>query len=279
VKPTLKGSVLDFLKGGHVNKTAIITGATSGIGAAYTRRLAKDGYDLVITGRKKEIIQKLAADLSKQYGRKVEVVIAELSDDNDFQKLADVLKTKPDIEILINNAGYSGYDKHFAESDVAEHEKMIKVHQVVPMRLISLVLPGMLKRHSGSIINVSSIAAFLPCPSISVYCASKAFLKIYSESLYLELKDKGVKVQVLCPGMTETNFGKEYYSERLYGNMIKRKSMLMNPDKVVDYSLSCLQKNKLVCIPGMTNKMMTGLFPSLPAGLYGSLQKRMSGFR
>ena len=87
-----------------MSKTAVITGATSGIGAAYARRLAKDGYDLVITGRRKEIIQKLADELTKQYSIKVEVIIAELSNDNDFQKLVDVVKTKEDIEILINNA-------------------------------------------------------------------------------------------------------------------------------------------------------------------------------
>jgi uncharacterized protein len=120
-----------------------------------------------------------------------------------------------DIGMLINKPGYSGYDVHFVESDLTELEKMNKVHQIVPLRLISLVLPGMIKRGRGSIINVSSIAAFLPCPGISIYCATKAFLKMYPQSLYLELKNKGVKIQVLCPGVTQTDFDKNLYSKRL----------------------------------------------------------------
>ena len=113
-----------------MSKTALITGASSGIGAAYARRLAKDGYDLVITGRRIDAIRKLAEDISEQYGIKVDVIIAELSNDYDFQKLADSVKTK-NVEMLINNAGYSGYARHFEDVDISEHEKMIKVHQII----------------------------------------------------------------------------------------------------------------------------------------------------
>jgi short-subunit dehydrogenase len=260
-----------------MSKTAVITGATTGIGAAYARRLAKDGYNLVITGRRKEIIQKLTDDIVKQYGIKIDLVIAELSDDNDFQKLVDVIKTKEDIEFLINNAGYSGYDKYFDESDVADHEKMIKVHQIIPMRLISLVLPGMIKRHSGNIINVSSMAAFTPFSCCSVYCSTKAFLKTYTESLYFELKDKGIKVQALCPGWTQTDFGKSHYSKEIYAKMIKQAAM--SPERVVDYSLNCLKKNKVVSIPGFTNKMVVKLFPSLPRGMYYWVGTRMTPYK
>jgi short-subunit dehydrogenase len=261
----------------NMNKIAVITGATSGIGAAYARRLAKDGYDLVITGRRIDIIRKLAEDLPKQYGIKVDVIIAELSNDYDFQKLADVIRTK-DVDMLINNAGYSGYARHFEEVDIAEHENMIKVHEIIPIRLISLILPGMIKRGRGNIINVSSIGAFMPARSNTVYCATKAFLKSYSQSLYLELKEKGVKVQVLCPGNIPTNFGKNYYPEDIYESKMAG-PMLMSPEKVVDSSLKSLKKNKLVCIPGFSNQLMVKLFPSLPMSIYSGLVNRMSPFK
>ena len=260
-----------------MGKTAVITGATSGIGAAYAKRLAQDGYDLIITGRKKEIIQKLADDISKKHGVKVNVIIAELSNDIDFQKLADAVKASEDIEILINNAGYSGYAQHFDEVDIAEHEKMVKVHQVVPMRLVSLIVPGMIKRRKGAIINVSSTGAFLYIPSASVYCATKAFVKMYSQCLYLELKDKGIKVQALCPGFTDTNFAKEYYPKEMLEKFKSIKTM--SPEKVVEYSLTCLKKNKSVCIPSLSNKMMANLFPSLPPSMYQSMQMRMTPWR
>ena len=259
-----------------MSKTAVITGATSGIGAAFARRLAQDGYNLIITGRKKEIIQKLADDISKQYNVKVNVIIAELSNDTDFQKLAEAVKARDDIEMLVNNAGYSGHPKHFEEVDIADHEKMVKVHQVVPMRLVSLIVPGMIKRGKGAIINLSSVAAFMHAPSCSVYCATKAFVKMYSQCLYLELKDKGVKVQALCPGYTDTNFAQEYYPKEMLRQFMKS---AMNPDKVVAYSLTSLDQNKLICIPGVSNRMMAKMIPPLPTGIYSSLQTRMTPWR
>jgi uncharacterized protein len=259
-----------------MNKTAVITGATSGIGAAFARRLAQDGYDLVITGRKKDVIQKLADDISKQHNIKVTVIIAELTNDNDFQKLADVVKAREDIEMLINNAGYSGWDKHFDEVDIAEHEKMVKLHQVVPMRLVSLVVPGMIKRRKGAIINVSSSASFLPMPTVGVYGGTKAFMKYYSQSLSTELKDKGIKVQALCPGFTETNFAKDYYSKEAYE---KVKKFMKPPKKVVESSLSSLKKNKLICIPDVSTWLIAKMFPALPWGIYCWLGSRMMPFK
>jgi hypothetical protein len=263
-----------------MSKTAVITGATTGIGAAYAKRLATDGFDLIITGRRREIIQKLADDLVPQHGVKVNTIIAELSDDNDFQKVVDAIRATEDIEMLINNAGYSGYARHFVETDTAEHEKMVKVHQIVPMRLISIVAPAMIKRGYGAIINVCSMSAFLPLPSVSVYAGTKAFLKCYSECIYQEFRDKGIRVQALCPGFTRTDFAKNYYSKEMYEQtMSKTRRMMMSPEKVVDYSLKSLKKNKLVCIPGISNKAMVKLFPSLPMGIYCRLARRMTAFK
>jgi uncharacterized protein len=260
-----------------MSKIAVITGATSGFGAAFARRLAQDGYDLIITGRKKGIIQKLADEIATNNKVKVAVVIAELSDDTDIQRVLDSVKKEAEIDILINNAGQSGYDQHFEDVDIVDHEKLIKVQTIVPMRLISLVLPGMIKRHKGSIINVASMASFLPLPGFSVYCGVKGFLRLYTESLHFELMDKGIKVLALCPGYSDTNWGKEYFSKRLKDGLSNTKGM--PPDNVVADSLNALKKNQWVCIPGMSNKMMKNMFTPLPLGMYASLLYRMTPFR
>jgi uncharacterized protein len=263
-----------------MSKTAVITGATSGIGAAFAKHLAADGYNLILTGRKKETIRKLADNLAAKNNVKVDVVIAELSNDADVQRLLDAVKVKDDVEILVNNAGYSGYARHFEEVDMAEHEKMIKVHNTVPLRLIMQVLPGMRKRNSGAIINVCSIGSFLPMQSTSLYVATKAFLKIYTQSLYLELKGTGVKVQALCPGYTESNFAKELYTAEQYKRMVTdHKNLGITADKLVDFSLSKLKKNKWVCIPGFMNNAMIWMATVSPSNMYYSVMTRMTPFK
>ena len=256
-----------------MSKTAVITGATSGIGAAYAKRLAADGYDLIITGRRKEIVQKLADDLIKQHNVKVKVIIAELSNDSDIQKVIDAMKAAENVDLLINNAGYSGDYEHFIDVKVADCEQVIKVHQIVPIRLISAIVPEMVKRGSGAIINVSSGGAYLPLPGFATYQASKAFLKMFSEDLYMELKDKGIKVQALCPGPTITDFYRDYTEETL--KIFSRNFKLMSPVAVVDYSLKCIKKNKPICIPGFSYKAMCRLLPLMPRNLYYKMASRM----
>ena len=260
-----------------MNKTAVITGATSGIGAEYAKRLAADGYDLIITGRRQEIIEKLADEIRKKNAVNVNVVIAELSDDNDIQRVIDSVKATDNIEILINNAGHSGYFKDLVEVEPELYEKMIKVHQIVPIKLIKLVVPEMIKRRKGIIINVSSIGAFLSMPQGHVYGSTKAFLKHFSEGLYQELRDKGIKVQALCPGFTDTNFARDYMTEDEYKSLVESIKIAMStPEKVVDYSLRQLKKNKVVCIPGVINKVMCFIFPKLPRRIYYVLTKKMT---
>ncbi|MFC2069600.1 SDR family NAD(P)-dependent oxidoreductase [Chloroflexota bacterium] len=259
-----------------MSKTAVITGATSGMGAAYAKRLAADGHDLILTGRRQEIIEKLADELKKKRDVNVNVIIAELSDDNDIQKVIDAIEATEDIEFLINNAGYSGYKKHFIDAETSDYEKMIKVHQIVPMRLISAVLPQMIRREKGVIINVSSTAAFTPMPEVGVYGATKSFLRFFSEVLYQEVRDKGIVVQALCPGYTDTNFGKDYMTEEEFNKMLSNfKYMTMSPEAVVEYSMRHLKKSKVNCIPGAKNKVMVSFFSSLPRSLYYKLTAKM----
>ncbi len=200
-----------------------------------------------------------------------------MSDDNDVQKVIDAIKAVENVEILINNAGYSGYMKDFLEVNLKHYDQMIKVHQIVPIRLISAVAPQMIKRGGGTIINVASNGAYFPMPTVFVYGGTKAFLKFFSEGLYQELRDKGIKVQALCPGFTDTDFSKAYFTEEEYGKFISKmkKYKMMSPESVVDYSFKALKKNKVVCIPGVMNKVMAKILPSLPRNMYYRIAAKM----
>ena len=258
-----------------MTKTAVITGATSGIGAAFAKRLAADGYDLILTGRRHEIIQKLADELTDKHKIKVMVILAELSDDNDIQKVIDAINSADNVEVLINNAGFSPDEKHFMGMEFRDVERMIKVHQIVPVRLAYVVVPKMEIRSKGTIINVSSVGAFLPSPNIIIYGATKAFLKAFSESLYMDLRQKGIKVQVLCPSLTRTDFHRELSEERY--KLISSKYRWMTADEVVDYSLRCLKKNNQpTCIPSIRGKLYNAIVPALPKSIYYRIEERMT---
>ncbi|MFC1959051.1 SDR family NAD(P)-dependent oxidoreductase [Chloroflexota bacterium] len=258
-----------------MTKTAVITGASSGIGAAYAKRLAADGYDLILTGRRQEIIRKLADELTDKHKIKVTVLIVELSDDNDIQKVIDTITSTDDVEVLINNAGFSPDEKHFMGMEFRDVERMIKVHQIVPVRLAYSIVPKMEKRRKGTIINVSSGGAYLPSPNIIIYGATKAFIQMFSESLYMDLRRKGIKVQALCPGLTKTDFHREL-SEKRY-KMISSNYRWMTADEVVDYSLKCLKKNnRAICIPGIRNRLISALIPALPKPIYYRIAERMT---
>ena len=247
-----------------MSKTALITGATSGIGAVYAKRLASQGYNLILTGRRQAIIEKLADDLSRQFNIEAQVIIAELTDDAHIQRVVDAIKTAENLEILINNAGYAGPLILFGEQDLSESERMTKVLLTVPMRLTHAVLPQMTKAGRGTIINVSSGAAFLPNKKWAVYGAGKAFLKSFSESLYLEVKNKGIKVQVVCPGFVETDIWKNLPEEKAIMSKIFK---FISPESVVDCSLKDLKKNQVVCIPGTKAKFLMELVTLLPRSL------------
>ncbi len=242
---------------------ACITGATSGIGEAFARRFASEGYNLVITGRRDDKIQTLAKEISDKYRIKVDVEIAELSDSATLQTLADKLGEMKNLEILVNNAGFS-VKEFFHSENFSTQEKMLKVHCLATMKLTHAVLSNMIANGKGTIINVSSLSAFSPFPTNAVYAATKRFVLMFSESLHLELKGTGVKVQALCPGMTRTDFHERmgYDRKKVY----KRKGLMkaMSAEEVVDISLKCLKKDKVVCIPGFHNKFITVLLKTLP---------------
>ena len=246
--------------------TAVITGATSGIGAEFARRFAAEGYDLIITGRKKNVIKELADTLSSRYGVSVTVLIAELSNTLELEKVVKKIKGTKDIAVLVNNAGF-GTNGLFHENEAAVHEQMLAVHALAPVKLTHAAIPNMIAGGKGIIINVASISAKLIFPSSSMYSGTKAFLQFFTETLHLELKEHNIKVQALCPGFTRSKF----HDKMGIGKIVGRNTALMRwmtPEQVVDRSLKALTKGKVLYVPGFLNKVSFKLPDLLPRWLY-----------
>ncbi|UCE34237.1 MAG: SDR family NAD(P)-dependent oxidoreductase, partial [Deltaproteobacteria bacterium] len=182
---------------GSEKSRALITGATSGIGEAFARRLAPQGYDLIITGRRKEKINRLAHDLTQTCAVDVEAIISELSNPGDVDALAQKVRDTENLDILINNAGFTT-KSYFLHEDLEGQLNMVQVHVLTPMKLTYAALPNMIARGKGAIINVSSLGAFTPFPTTATYSGTKAFLALFTESLHMELAGTNVKVQALC---------------------------------------------------------------------------------
>lgn len=249
-----------------MNKTAVITGATSGIGAEFARQLAEKGYDLIITGRREEVIGELAEKLKSRFKIKVDIILTELSEEAGVKKLIEHIQGIDNLELLINNAGF-GLNKFFSRSDIEWQVKMNHVHTDASIRLIYAVLPQMIRQKKGYIINVASVAGLCPVVRDVVYCGSKAFLINFSRALDMEVKGQGVHIQALCPGFTRTDFhGKLNLSKADYKKIDKMK--WMTADGVVSYSLKHLYGNKVVCIPGFMNRMVVRAAPFIPRALY-----------
>ena len=252
---------------------AVITGGTSGIGAAYAQALAVRGYDLVITGRRAEKLESVASQIKTQTGRRVETVILELGDGSLRAEFCNRLRQRSDVEILVNNAGF-GLSAQFDPENAPHQLQMLEVHVRASLELIESVLPQMLGRRHGTIINVSSLASFFPMPRGSVYSASKAFLTVFSESLAMELHDEGIRVQALCPGMTRTDF---HAQMGIAGKDITQRKLMiwMSPERVVFRSLRAMERGRVVCIPGIFNFVVARVLSHVPRRLYHWLVSRV----
>src|SRR5690242_3832766 len=186
---------------------ALITGASSGIGATFGRQLAAQGYDLILVARRIDKLEALAAELRSRHGTAADVVAADLTDDADVARVARRLASAPELALLVNNAGF-GTRGLFYEADPALQDAMHRLHVLATERLTRAALPGMIERRRGGIINVSSVAAFVQSPSNVSYCATKAWMNSFTEGLWIELRSirSPVVVQALCPGYTWSEF-------------------------------------------------------------------------
>ncbi|MGA3281405.1 MAG: SDR family NAD(P)-dependent oxidoreductase [Smithella sp.] len=235
-------------------KKAVITGATSGIGAAYVHSLAARGYDLIITGRRRNIIENVARETEKRFGVRVIVAITELSNERDVDLLTEQIKKACPIDVLVNNAGFTTKGFYHQE-DIIEQENMVLVHVSAMMKLTHAVIPGMIERKVGTIINVASLQAVTPMSLSTTYSSAKAFMKNFSMCLHCELRAHGIKIQCVLPGFTRTDLGRGLGVDM---NIIEDKPARkwMRPEEVVSASLRELEKkNSVLCIPGVGNKI------------------------
>ncbi len=254
-------------------RTAVITGATSGIGRAFARRFAARGYDLIITGRREKQVRAVAEEFTMGFGTKVEVVIADFSNPHELGRLEEKIRSTVNLEVLVNNAGFGSRGRFF-EEHVSLQASMVEVHDTAAVRLTHAAVPEMLRRGVGIIINVSSVAAWLVLPRSSVYAASKVFLNTFTEGLHMELRPKGIRVQALCPGFTKTDF-----HDRLGWDEKKKRDRRvvrwMSAEEVVAVSLGCLERGKVICIPGFWNRLVVFVMNLLPRSLYYRIAVRV----
>ncbi len=226
--------------------TALITGASSGIGAVYADRLAKRGYDLILVARNRERLDALASRLTTEIGRTVEVVTADLGSEEGIARIENILRTDASITTLVNNAGV-GAAAPLLQSDPAKMDAMITLNVVSLSRLTKAVAPQLVERGGGTIINISSIAAISPELLNGVYGGTKAFVLAFSQSLHHELADKGIRVQAVLPGATSTEFWD------IAGVPVSNlpASIVMTAADMVDASLAGLDQGELVTIPAL----------------------------
>lgn len=226
--------------------TALITGASSGIGAIYAERLARRGHDLILVARNRSRLDALAKRLSDETGRSVEVLVADLADRADLARVEDVLRSDASISLLVNNAGV-GVTRPLLESNVDALEDLLTLNVNVLTRLTYAAVPGFVARGGGTLINIASIVAIAPEVLNGVYGGSKAFVLAFSQSLRHELAEKNVTVQVVLPGATATDFWGIAGTplEHLPG------AIVMSAEDMVDAALSGLDQGEFVTIPAL----------------------------
>ncbi|SDC11193.1 hypothetical protein SAMN05216185_101443 [Pseudomonas guariconensis] len=225
--------------------TALITGASSGIGALYAERLAHRGYDLILVARNRERLNALAKRLTDETGRSVEVVAADLGNPDDLRRVELLLRTDASITLLVNNAGV-GATQPLLESDVDKMQDMITLNVNVLTRLTYAAVPGLVARQ-GTLINIASVVALAPERLNGVYGGTKAFVLAFSQSLHHELADKHVRVQVVLPGATATDFWAAAGTplDYLPGEIV------MKADDMVDAALAGLDQGEFITIPSL----------------------------
>jgi short-subunit dehydrogenase len=250
--------------------TALVTGATAGIGAAFARQLAARGYGLVLVARDGARLEALAAELRERHAIAAEALAADLSVDEGVERVAASIAGLSALALLVNNAGF-GTAGLLATAPADVQERMLRLHVLAPMRLTRAALPGLLARRAGAVVNVSSVASFVYGAGSVNYCASKAYLTTFSEGLGAELAGTGVQAQALCPGFTRTEF-----HQRIGPAAGDHPPwMWLTADAVVRASLAQLdRRGPVICVPGLGYKLLVGVLRLLPRRLIGALTGR-----
>ncbi|MEO8663889.1 MAG: SDR family oxidoreductase [Ignavibacteria bacterium] len=255
-----------------MSNTALITGASSGIGLELARKFASDNYDLVLVARRRDNLQKISEELANSFGVKIKIIVKDLSKDNSAREIFDETKSENiTVNILINNAGFGSYGA-FAGADPDTDNEMIRVNIASLVILTKLFLKEMLIRNSGRIMNVASIAAFQPGPNMALYYATKAFVLSFSEAVAEEISGSKVTITCLCPGPTKTGF-----QERAGTNKIKladkKSAVIMSAQKVASIGYNGLMKGKRIIIPGKINWLVANSLRFAPRKLVTKVAK------
>jgi uncharacterized protein len=253
---------------GSTRDRALVTGASAGIGEAFAERLARDGYDLILTARRRERLDAIAGRLSKETGTDVEVFPADLSDASDLAALEERAASDERLTLLINNAGFGGY-RPFVDIDPGVAEELIDVHVTATVRLTRAVLPGMIARDDGSIVNIASLLAFSgtlpadPLPQRAVYAAAKSFMVTFTQTLSGELAGTGVRAMVCCPGIVKTEF------HEVQGMDLSHVPRMSSED-IVTATLAGLELGEVVCVPPLEDASLVDKLGESQRALLGS---------
>jgi short-subunit dehydrogenase len=244
--------------------TALVTGATAGIGAAFAKRLASEGFDLVLVARDSERLEKAAQAHSASYGVAVEVISADLAEDEGIALVEE--RVARGVDLVVNNAGF-GQRGDFLASETAEELAMLRVHCEAVLRITKAALPGMIERGRGQIINVASVAAFV---SRGTYSASKSWVVTFSDSVRQQVAGTGVHIMVLCPGWVRT----EFHQRSGMDTAGIPSFMWIDADRLVAEALRDLRRGTSVSVPGLSYKVLVGLAKILPRTLTTRLSAR-----
>jgi short-subunit dehydrogenase len=249
---------------------AIVTGASAGLGRTFAVRLAARGLDLVLVSRDGARLAELGRELEARYGIAVEAFTADLSREDEIERVAARAAALGHVAVPVNNAGFGTQDRLATASPVLQ-AGMVRLHALAPMRLAQAVVPGMVARRAGAIINVSSVASFIYSAGNANYCATKAYLRVLSESLAAELEGTGVRVQALCPGFTHT----EFHGRMGFDKSRIPASLWMSAEDVVACSLAAVDRGgPVVCVPGLGYQVLVLLLRWVPRGWIGRFTRR-----
>ncbi|MBH5133408.1 SDR family oxidoreductase [Streptomyces sp. G3] len=247
--------------------TALITGSTAGLGAAFARRLAADGHDLVLVARDTERLREQATELHDRHGIEAEVLTADLSTDAGIDAVASRLSDRRSpVDLLINNAGF-GNKGRFLDVPMADELTMLKVHCEAVLRLTSAAVEAMRERGRGGVVNVASVAAFVPR---GTYGASKAWVVQFTQGVAKDLAGSGVRLMALAPGFVRT----EFHERAGMGTDNIPNWMWLDADNVVAAALADLSRGKSLSIPDPRYKTLMGAAKLVPRGLLGGITSR-----
>ncbi|HBC57643.1 MAG TPA: short-chain dehydrogenase [Gammaproteobacteria bacterium] len=247
-------------------KTALITGASFGFGYEFTKLFAQDGYNLVLVARSENRLEEIAQQHRDKWGIEVTIIAKDLFLATAPQEIHDEIQSKGiEIDVLVNNAGFGNYGR-FSDIDTEKELNLVQLNVVAVTHMTRLFLPNMIQRGSGRILNVASMAAWLPGPYMATYFASKAYVLSFTEAIAEECRGTGVRAMALCPGVSITEFQKTAQNQSaLIGKNIP--GATMSAEKIANHAFDDLMKEKIVSIPGIGNRLAVQMLKFVPRSL------------